>query len=219
MPVTKLTGVVIRNLKPSGEGSRIYYFDTEYKGLCLRVGKRDKTWAYHYRFNGKSRSPALGKYAPSRIDHMDRAGAISAANRVEELIEKGKDPKQLGNKALKPKPKPTTTNLNALERRVKQFLALYKGEVKASTYKQAERLLNGSYLDQFAQTDVGRITRVELVELLEDMNDTPAQANRLQAYLSKFFNWCWDRGYADPSPMAGLKKRFKEKSRKKQVEG
>ena len=48
MPVVKLTGVVIQNLKPSDNGKRLDYFDTQHKRLCLRVGKRDKTWTYHY---------------------------------------------------------------------------------------------------------------------------------------------------------------------------
>jgi integrase len=68
-------------------------------------------------------------------------------------------------------------------------------------------------------TDVKKISRVALVELLEEMSDTPTQANRLQAYLSKFFNWCWDRGYVDPSPMVGLQKRFKEQPRKRHLSG
>ena len=93
MPISKLTGVVIKNLKPTGDGGRLNYFDTDHKGLCLRVGARDKTWVYHYRFDGKLRSPALGKYAPGRVDHMDRAAAINAANHIDELIGQGKDPR------------------------------------------------------------------------------------------------------------------------------
>ncbi len=216
MPITKLTGVVIKGLKPTESGGRQYHFDTEHKGLCLRVGARDKTWAYHYRFDGKLRSPALGKYAPSRSDHMDRAAAIEAANRIDAMVEQSIDPK---GKKKTVKPKPAAKNPNTLKRRVKQFLKLYKRQVKASTYGQAKRLLTGVYLASFEATDVKKISRVELVELLEDMSDTPTQANRLQAYLSKFFNWCWDRGYVDPSPMVGLQKRFKEQSRKRYLSG
>ena len=215
MPISKLTGVVIKNLKPTGDGGRLNYFDTDHKGLCLRVGARDKTWVYHYRFDGKLRSPALGKYAPGRVDHMDRAAAIKAANLIDETMGQGKDPRL--HNAKPAMTKPTTKNPNALKRRVRQFLDLYESEVKTSTYKQAERLLTSPYLDPMAHTDVGNITRVQLVELLEDMNDTPIQANRLQAYLSKFFNWCWDRGYVDPSPMVRMQKRFKEKPRKRHL--
>jgi integrase len=215
MPQIKLTGARIAGLKPRSGEAQTKYFDSSYAGLCLRVGARDKAWAFTYRFDGVLQYMTLGKYAPARTDHMDRAAAITAADLIVEQIEQGINPKA---KAKPVKPKPAQKNLNALKRRVQQFLRLYKREVKLSTYKQAERLLTGVYLDSFASTDVKKITRVELVELFEGMSDTPTQANRLQAYLSKFFNWCWDRGYVDPSPMAGLKKRFKEKPRKRYLD-
>ena len=216
MPQTKLTGARITNLKPLPGEAQTRYFDSSYAGLCLRVGSRDKAWAYVYRFDGKLRYKTLGKYAPKRNDHMDRAAAITEADRIGAMVDKSIDPN--GNKKLV-KPKPALKNPNALKRRVKQFLKLYKRQVKASTYGQAKRLLTGAYLAGIEATDVKKITRVELVELLEDMSDTPTQANRLQAYLSKFFNWCWDRGYVDPSPMVGLQKRFKEQSRKRYLSG
>jgi integrase len=216
LPQKKFTGVVLKHIKPLPGETRTKYFDSEYGGLCLRVGARDKAWCYYYRFDGKKQYKTLGKYAPGRTDHMDRDAAKKAAGEINSQIEKGINPKA---KAKPVKSKPTTKNLNALKRRVQQFLKLYKRQVKLSTYKQAERLLTGVYLDGFASTDVKKITRVELVELLEEMSDTPTQANRLQAYMSKFFNWCWDRGYVDPSPMAGLKKRFKEKPRKRHLDG
>jgi integrase len=212
LPVTKLTGVVIQSLKPEADGSRTWHWDASYKGLCLRVGRRDKTWSYMYRFDGKQRNHTIGKYAPGRSDHVDRKAAMLAADEINTQIESSIDPK---GKTKSTKPKPAAKNSNTLKRRVKQFLKLYKRQVKASTYGQAQRLLTGVYLASYEATDVKKISRVELVELLEDMSDTPTQANRLQAYLSKFFNWCWDRGYVDPSPMVGLQKRFKEQSRKR----
>jgi len=216
VPVTKLTGVTIKNLKPALDGGRLNYFDSQHTGLCLRVGARDKSWTYHYRFNGTARSPTLGKYSLGRVDHMDREAAIAAANEIELQVSQGKDPRT-AKKLSKPKPRPTTDNPNALKRLTKKFLKLYKKKVKATTYNQAERLLTGPYLDLLADTDVSKITRAQLVDLLEDMEDTPAQANRLQSYLSIFFNWCWDKEKVDPSPMAGLKKRHPEKPRKRNL--
>ena len=103
MPVTKLTGAVIKNLKPGADGSRAWHWDVSYKGLCLRVGKRDKTWSYVYRFDGKQRNQRIGKFAPGRSDHMDRAAAIVTADEIESFIENSIDPKS-NNKPVKPKP-------------------------------------------------------------------------------------------------------------------
>ncbi|MBE9549792.1 MAG: integrase arm-type DNA-binding domain-containing protein [Proteobacteria bacterium] len=211
----KLTGAVIRGLKPKADGKRETYWDSAYSGLCLRVGNRDKTWAYFYRFDGKQRNHRIGKYALGRADHTDRAAAIAAADVIQEKIERGIDPK--GD--IKPiEPKPTTKNPNAFKRRVKQFLKLYENKVKLSTHRQATRLLTGPYVESLAHTSVSKIKRSQLVELLEGMADTPVQANRLQAYLSKFFDWCWDHEYCEPSPMVRLSKRFKETSRTRNLD-
>jgi integrase len=215
MPVSKLTGVVIQGLKPNDDGSRSWNWDATYKGLCLRVGKRDKTWAYFYRFDGKQRNQRLGKYAPGRTDHLDRQAAILAADEINSRVENNIDPR--GNS--KPvKSKPTTKNPNSYKRRVQQFLDNYERQVKPKTYKHAKGLLNSTHVSAISHSDVNKISRSQIVELLENMHSTPIQANRLQAYLSKFFGWCWDREYCDPSPMVRLQKRFKEKPRKRYLD-
>ena len=143
---------------------------------------------------------------------MDREAAIAEADYINGLVEQGIDPKHTGKPI---KTKPTVANPNAFKRRVLQYLKLYKREVKPATYGQALRLLTGPYIVSLQETDVSKITRAQLVELLEDMAETPAQSNRLHSYMHKFFSWCWDREYVDPSPMAGLKKRFGEKKRRR----
>lgn len=215
MPVTKLTGVMISGLKPGEDGKRLDYFDTQHRGLCLRVGKRDKTWTYHYRFEGGQRSPALGKYAPTRIDHMDRSAAIAAANEIDKQVDLGIDPKF---KTRPARTKPTVKNPNSFKKRVSQFLQYYENRVTAKSYTHAKSLLNGPYVSTLVHTDVNDITRVQIVELLDDMDRTPSQANRLHSYLSVFFTWCWDRGYVDPSPIVKLRKRFKEESRTRHLD-
>ncbi|NNK95564.1 MAG: hypothetical protein HKP41_14530, partial [Desulfobacterales bacterium] len=212
---TKLTGVTIRNLKPAKDGSRVNYFDTQHKSLCLRVGTRDKVWSYHYRFNGKLRSPALGKYAPGRVDHMDRAAAISAANLIDDQITQGVDPKH-NSKPIKAKP--TAKNPNTYSKRVDQFIKYYKTKKKApksKTIKETEAHLTGTHITSIKHSDVKKITRAQLVKLLEDMHETPIQANRLHASLSIFFRWCWDHEYVDVTPLLGLNKRFVEQPRKR----
>lgn len=214
MPTTKLTGVTIQHLKPSENGMRVNYFDTQHKGLCLRVGKRDKTWSYHYRFGGKMRSPALGKFARGRVDHMDRAAAIAKADQIDEQVIAGLDPKVVSKPV---KPKPTTENPNTFEKRVEEYLVLYKQTVKPKTYNHAKALLTSDHVSNIKHSDVSKISRSQIVELLEDMDEAPIQANRLHAYLNKFFKWCWDHECCEPSPMVGLKKRFKERPRKRNL--
>ncbi|MFC1719924.1 tyrosine-type recombinase/integrase [Pseudomonadota bacterium] len=217
MPTTKLTGVAIENLKPGNSGDRVNYFDTAHKGLCLRVGSRDKTWTYHYRFNGKARSPSLGKFSRGRVDHMDRVAAIDAADKIDQLIQQGLDPKY-NSPAVKSKP--TVRNVNTFENLVTKFLKVYKirgarkkRPVKPKTYKNAKSLLTGHHVSKLKNSDVRHITRVQIIDVLDAMADTPYQANRLHSYLSVFFNWCWNHGHVEISPLYKLEKIFYEKPR------
>jgi len=231
MPIQKLTGAVIPKLGPKlnedGTQSREWYWDTGHKGLCLRVGARDKTWLVYYRFDGKQRNQRLGAFAPDRVDHMDRDAAVNEAARIETLAGKGIDPRQETKPAREKKVKPTTENPNALHRRVKEFLKWYKtsptkrgGKLRSkATIQQAKRLLTDKgkyyYLAPLAHSDVSAIKRADILRLLENMSDNPFQTNRIQSYLDLFFTYCWDRGYCDPSPMAGLKKQYAEESRER----
>ena len=215
MPHKKLTGTTITGLKPLPGEAQTRFFDSAYPGLCLRVGARDKAWAYMYRFDGKLRYKTLGKYAPGRIDHMDRSGAIAAAEGIQQSIEVGLSPSPIQKHV---KLKHTAANPNAFQRRVKQYLRLYERQVRPATFKQAKRLLTGPYVASLTHSDTNKITRSQIVKLLEDMKGTPTQANRLQAYLGRFFGWCWDREYCEPSPMVGLRKRFKERPRKRHLD-
>jgi integrase len=217
MPTVKLTGVTLKNLKPSSTGKRVDYFDSAHTGLCLRVGPRDKTWTYHYRFNGKSRSPSLGKFAPGKKHHVDRDAAIAATEEIDKLINEGLDPKY---NAPPPPQKATVSNANTFENLVKKFLKHYKkrgarkkGPVKPKTYQNTKSLLTGSHVSSLKNSDVKDITRVQIIDTLETMEDIPYQGNRLHSSLSVFFGWCWDRGFVDISPMFKLEKRFHEKAR------
>lgn len=229
MPTKKLSRTDLAGLEPSDGESRTNYFDSAHSGLCLRVGRRDKAWYYFYRFDGKQQYQRLGRYAPGRIDHMDRGGAIAEADRIDGLIQQGIQPKHSEHKreALA---KPTTANPNAFHRRVDEFLTWYesspikRGKKKRrskTTVDQARRLLTDKgkfyYLEPLAHNDVSAIGRADILRLLEGMSDNPFQANRISAYLQIFFTWCWDRGHVDPSPMAGLRKQYAEKSRERSL--
>jgi len=227
MATKKLTGIAIQQCKPNPDGSRSYTYDSSFPGLCLRAGRRDKSWVYYYRIDGKLRGKTLGKYAPDRVDHMDRAGAIEEAERTDELVKSGQDPSQ---PAITKKTKPTTKNPNIFHRRVKQFLKWYKTSPKKrggsqrspATIAQAKRLLSKKkgtvhYTKSLAFMDVSSIKRANILHLLEGLSDKPYQANRIHSYLELFFNWAWDRGYCDPSPMAGLRKQYAEQPRKRHL--
>jgi hypothetical protein len=57
----------------------------------------------------------LGKFKPGRVDHMDRDGAIAAADEINGQVDQGINPKSVGKPV---KTKPTVKNPNSLKRRV-----------------------------------------------------------------------------------------------------
>jgi len=225
MATKKLTGIEIQRCKPNADGSRSYTYDSSFAGLCLRAGRRDKSWVYYYRLDGRLRGKTLGKYAPDRINHMDRAAAIETAIRIDKVVGQGKDPNQVGIESIVLKTKPTQKNPNTFHRRVDEFLKWYKtsptkrgGKLRSvATVNQARRLLTDEgqfyYLEPLAYSDVSSIRRADIIHLLEGMKENPFQANRIHSYLELFFTWAWDRNHCDPSPMVGLKKQYAEQSR------
>lgn len=63
--------------------------------------------------------------------------------------------------------------------------------------------------------DVTSISRREVVDLLDNIAEAGhgVTANRVRAYLSKFFGWCIDRDILAASPVIGVKPVAKESSR------
>ena len=63
--------------------------------------------------------------------------------------------------------------------------------------------------------DVHSISRRDVIDLLDKVMDSGREtsANRLRAYLNKFFNWCVERSVIDANPMTGIRAPAKEKSR------
>lgn len=214
MPQHKFTAPFLKTAKPLEGQARTKYFDQNYAGLCLRVGARDKSWCYYYRFDGKKQYVTLGKYAPGQIHHLDLQAARHKAGDIQVLLDKGKNPKTT---QPAPKKRPTTKNPNAFKRRVDEFLAYYETSgKKPATLAQARRMLKSPRLESLASTDVSRLERPELVELLESMAEVPVMANRLHAWLDVFFVWCADHGHLTPPwPTYKMKKRFREKPRKR----
>ena len=145
---------------------------------------------------------------------MDRAAAIDAASVIDQQIEEGIDP-QASPRIISPKP--TAPNALAFENLVPEFLKHYKtrggrkkGPVKPKTYQNGKSLLTGNRVSKIKNVDVRNISRAQIIQVLDDMADTPYLANRLHSYLSVFFNWCWNSGYIDSTPMYQLEKLFRE---------
>ena len=64
----------------------------------------------------------------------------------------------------------------------------------------------------WGERDIQDIAKRDVIDLLDTIADSGrvVTANRLRAYLSKFFNWCVDRDMIDVSPAMNVKAVAKE---------
>lgn len=203
----KLTARAVEAAKP--EANRREVPDAGVPGLVLVVQPSGaKSFALRYRHAGKSRRLMLGKH-PTLTLADARAGARAALVKVEG----GADP---GAEKRAAKADRIEVELSARDK-VKTLLALYE-ERHLSTLKsgaEPARRLRAEVLPRWGERDIHAIRRRDVIELLDDIADSGRKttANRVRAYLSRFFAFCVDREVIEVSPAAGVRAPAKERPR------
>lgn len=183
--------------------------DPALSGLYLIVQPSGaKSWALRYRYGGKPKKLTLGKWPV-----MGVADARAAASESIDAVEHGNDPG-----AAKQRAKADRRDAELSERdKIKTLVALY-GKRHLATLKSgatAQRELDRHVVAEWGQRDIQDIAKRDVIELLDAIADSGriVTANRVRAYLSKFFNWCVDRDVIEVSPAMNVKAVGKEVSR------
>ena len=183
--------------------------DPALSGLYLVIQPSGaKSWALRYRFGGKPKKLTLGKWPL-----MGVADARAAASEAIGAVEHGTDPG-----AAKQRAKAERRDADLSERdKIKTLVALY-GKRHLSTLKSGatvQRELDRHVVAKWGDRDIQDIAKRDVIDLLDAIADSGriVTANRVRAYLSKFFNWCVDRDVIEVSPAMGVKPVAKETSR------
>lgn len=190
-------------------GRRLEIPDPGLSGLYAVVQPSgSKSWALRYRFAGKPKKLTLGKWPL-----MGVAAARAAASKAIEAVELGKDPG-----ATKKATKAARRDAQITERdKVKTLLDLYEKRhlSKLKSGAEVSRRLRVEMLPVWGDCDVTEISRRDVIDLLDAIADSGriTTANRVRAYMSKFFNWCVEREIIEISPLLGVKAVAKERSR------
>lgn len=160
-----------------------------------------KTWVLRYRFDNRARRLYLGQYPAISLSEA-RQHAAEAKQKVLRGIDPGEIKKQEREKAKKA---PTFSDM------LEEF---WSRELKEKiSGPETKRLLERDCLPTWKHTKVKSITRRDIVILLDKVRDrAPITANRVHGALTRFFNFCAERGVIDDSPCTRIKK-TKEKSR------
>jgi len=168
---------------------------------------RDRYYLYYYRVDGELVQEGLGwlsegwtqeKVANTRFD-MKKSAKNGGPRTLAEMREKSR----LDEAAA------LTVN-DAL----KEFWGKELAEKKSGT--ETKRLLAKDVLPVWGQRKVADVTCRDIVLLLDKIKDrdAPILRNRVHGALTRFFNFCAERGMIDDSPCTRIKK-VKEKGRKR----
>ena len=183
--------------------------DPALSGLYLVIQPSGaKSWALRYRYGGKPKKLTLGKWPV-----MGVADARAAASEAIDAVEHGTDPG-----AAKQKAKADRRDADLSERdKINTLVALY-GKRHLSTLKSGatvQRELDRHVVAEWGDRDIQDIAKRDVIDLLDGIADSGriVTANRVRAYLSKFFNWCVDRDVIEVSPAMNVKAVAKETSR------
>ena len=190
-----LTQISIEKFKAPNKRKEVP--DAAFSGLYLILqpsGK--KSFAYRYRYLGKTRKLTLGKFPLISL-----ADARDKAQKAQAQLEKGVDPSS-DNKSPE-----------AFDDAFEEFLSRHVSQNKS--YKEVERQFYHDLLPLFGRIPISEIQRRDVIRLMDAVVDrgSPVMANRLRATLSKFYSWANSRDLTQNNPCNGIIRPTKELSR------
>jgi integrase len=170
----------------------------------LRVRRSGtKTYVVQYRTGRRTRHVTIGQHGP-----LTPTEARKQAMRLLAEVEAGRDPARVRDGL---KSAPTVAELCA------RYLDDYaRGRKKGRSIEQDQGMIDRLVLPGFGRVRVADVARVDLLRLHNALRETPYQANRVLALLSKMFNLAehWGIRTEGTNPARHIDP-FKEKKRER----
>ena len=190
----------IGRIKP--EATSVDWFDIDTKGLALRVTPAgSRTWYLFYAVGRTSRRVKLGTW-PS----MGLADArISARDTRVRIDRDGADPAH--------ERRDTRTAFTVGE--LTDLFVKHNEQAQKRTWKDDQWRIKKYLLPSWKSRPVASITRADAHAVLDKIaaDGKPIQANRVQALISKLWNFAIDRQHAETNPCHRMEKRGRETAR------
>ena len=202
-----LTPKSIDQLKPSDKRREIP--DPALSGLYLVVQPSGaKSWAVRYRHGNKPRKMTLGKWPIIGLKEARLAASEALAE-----VEVGNDPGAA--KIAAKSERMVQIDRNSFPALLDQFTSRHLSKLRTGWQNRAA--LDAWALPRWKDRDVRTISRRDIIDLLDDIMDEGKEttANRVRAYLSKFFGYLVERDVIEVSPVLGVKPPAKERSRQR----
>ncbi|MEM1180935.1 MAG: integrase arm-type DNA-binding domain-containing protein [Acidobacteriota bacterium] len=197
----------------SKSGKRTYskcvLWDDQVPGFGLRITPGGaKSFVFNYRRDGRKRLITLGRYGVLTVDQ-----ARAAAVRHSATVLEGGDPL-----AERQERRGGVTVAEAFDRYFREHAETKK---KPKSIQNDRLLANKHILPRIGSLKVDLVTRQDVVSPIHHrMRDTPYQANRALALLSKVFSLCelWGWRPQGSNPTRGIEK-YPEKNRERYLTG
>ncbi len=197
----RITEKTIKSLKAPETGNRIYY-DEQIGGFGVRVTAGGAiSFILTYWTRGRQRRHTIGRHP-----EMNATAAREEAIRLRDEIRRGGDP--LREKEQR-REAPTIAHLydDYIERHAKIHL-------RPNTIRSAEGMARKHILPKIGRIKVADLTRRDVEELHNSVKDSPYQANRVRALLSKMMNLAKAWEWRADNPCEGVPK-FREEKRER----
>jgi integrase len=214
MPAQKLTQKWIEAEVAKPRTTRVDYFDTVHRGLCLRIGPRAATWYYMTRIDGKLARLKLGEWDATGI-----ADARAKAGEIEEQKAAGLHPKAEQARERAAKREARTLDRERIARTVGDlWAASHLGELAPATQLDYRRAL-AEFVAEFGEEDIGAIRRGQLVRFLDKVKArSGTAANRTAVVIRLLFGFARDRFDLEVNPAADIKNPAKQTKRKRTLD-
>ena len=159
--------------------------DAAMPGLYLVVQPSGaRSWAFRYRFGGKTRKLTLGRFPA-----LSLAEAREAGRRAAQAVEVGSDPGATKVSAKAVAREAQEAERDTVAALVEQFDKRHLAQLKSG--KHARQFLDRHVMRAWGHRDIKTITKRDVLDLLDAIVDsgTPIAANRVLAHTRKFINW------------------------------
>ena len=201
MARAKLTKRAVEAVRPADRD--LILWDTEIKGFGCKVTPKGKRvyFAYYRTREGQQRRPSIGVHGAMTCEQARETAR-------QWLADRDRDPSGL-RQARKSAP----TVAEFAERYVTQHAEAKKS---SKSTVQDRRMLERFVLPAFGKHKLAEVTRADVVKLHHRLKDTPYQANRVLALLSKMFNLAerWDLRPDGTNPCRHVEK-YRERNRER----
>ncbi len=193
LSTVRLTDMLIRSFKPKDKRYDIY--DASQPGFGVRVATSGAlSWVLLTRDGGRRKRVTLGGYPAMSLSKAREAARVALSE-----IREG----TFGRK------KPSMTFETAVEE-------WYAREQRArKSFWQVEQAIRLHVLPFLGRHQLDQITKVDLMRVIDRIADQGklTQANRVRAFITRFFNWATERDLVASSPAAALPRPTVEVSR------